>query len=102
MSDRTVVPRLGFQLRRRAFGDDFAVVQYDEVFREAIGLFEILGRQQHGGATFDEVLDDAPQVLSALGVQARGGLVKKENWRGRPRARPPSQVGGAFRLSTSS
>ena len=50
VTDTTDVPRLAFSCGRRALGDDPAVVDHDDVAGQAVGLFEVLGGEQHGGA----------------------------------------------------
>ena len=42
--------QLGLELGGRSFSDDLAAVDDDEVMRQAVGLFQVLRRQQNGGA----------------------------------------------------
>ena len=69
---------LSLQFRGCAFGDRLTVVEDDQLLGQAVGFFEILGRQQDRGATFDQVLNHTPQVLATLGVQTGGRLIEKE------------------------
>jgi hypothetical protein len=50
------VAETALQLRRRPFGDDLAVVEHDELFAQAVGLFEVLRREQDRGATVRRAL----------------------------------------------
>ena len=79
VSDQDRVAQSTLQLRRRAFGDDLAVVEHDELFAESVGLFEVLGREQHRRPTFDQPFDDGPEVLSALGVEPGRRFVEEED-----------------------
>ena len=72
------------------------VVDDHDVAGQPVRLFEVLGGQQHRGAPGDQLLDDAPQALSALGVQAGRRLVEEEDgWVGHQRSRqvqPPAHA----------
>ena len=93
--------QVGLQLGRGAFGDDPAVVDHHDVAGQAVGLLEVLGGEQHGGALGHQSLDDPPQVLAALGVEPGGRLVEEEDRRpGRP-GRRPGRAGAACRPSRS-
>ncbi len=81
-------PQVGLQPGRRAFGDDPPVVQHHQGVGQAIGLFEVLGGQQHRGPAPHQLLDDLPQVVAALGVETGGGLVQEQD------DRPGHQCGG--------
>ena len=48
---------------------------------EAVGLLEVLGRQQHRGPSANELLDHTPEVTPALRVEAGGGLVEEQHRR---------------------
>ena len=81
--------------------DHDPVVDHRDPVGEPIGLVEVLGGQQHGGARGDAVLDRLPQARSGCGGRAR--------WSARrgtaPAAGPPAprrgRVGGACRPSRS-
>ena len=72
---------VGLELGRRALGDDAPVVDHHDVAGQAVGLLEVLGGEQHRRALGHQLLDDAPEVLAALGVEAGGGLVEEEDGR---------------------
>ena len=74
------VAESGLQLARRSFGDDLAVVDDHELLAKTVGLFEVLRREQHRSAAFDESLDDRPEVLATLGIEAGRRFVEKEQW----------------------
>jgi hypothetical protein len=69
------------ELGRRALGDDASVVDDGEPVGEAIGLLEVLRREQERRAAGDELLDDAPQVVAADGVESRRRLVEEQHGR---------------------
>src|SRR5215211_8406953 len=48
---------------------------------ELVGLFQVLGGQQHGGAGVDQVADQVPEVPAAGRVQPGGGLVQEQHLR---------------------
>ncbi len=70
---------VGLQLRRSSFGDHSPVVDDRQLAGEAVGLFEVLGGEEDGGAAVDQALDHLPQVVAALGVEAGGGLVEEQH-----------------------
>ena len=47
--------------------------------REVLGLLHVLGRQQHGRAAGDELLDEAPDIVAGTGVEAGGRLVEEQH-----------------------
>jgi hypothetical protein len=53
-----------FELCSGSVGSDPSVVDHCDLLREPIGLLEILGGEQHGGALEPQFLDDAPELLS--------------------------------------
>ena len=75
------------ELARRAVRDHLAVVDDDDVVGELVGLVEVLGREQHGGAVGDELADEAPDVVARLRVEARRGLVEDQQARAADEAR---------------
>jgi len=56
-------------------------VQDRDLVGELLGLVEILGGEEHGGAAAGEVLDDLPHLEAALRVEAGGGLVEEDDLR---------------------
>jgi len=75
------VAQVSLEVRRRPLGDHRAVVDDDDVLGEPVGLFEVLGGEEHGGATRNECLDHVPQGQSALWVEAGRRLVQKQDRR---------------------
>ena len=69
------------ELVRRALGDQLPVVDHRDVVGEAIGLVQVLGRQQRGRPAGDETLDHAPQAEAAARVEAGRGLVQEQHGR---------------------
>jgi hypothetical protein len=69
----------GLQLARRAVDHDLAAVDDGEAVAESIGLFHVVGGQQHGRPLPADPLELLPQRCPALGVQALSGLVQEEN-----------------------
>ena len=67
--------------------DDFAVVQNDELFGQSVSFVEILRREQDGRAPFDKTLDDGPEFLAALRIEAGRWFIKEENGRARYQCR---------------
>ena len=65
----------------RAGGDDAAAVDHRDAIRELVGLFEVLGGEQHRRARVGERADDVPQLAAAAGVEARRGLVEEQHAR---------------------
>ena len=70
------------ELVGRALGDHVAVVDDDDLVGEAVGLVEVLRREQHGRARGGARLDRLPHRQAAAGVQAGGRLVEEQH--GRP------------------
>ena len=60
-------------------GDDPAVVDDDDVVGQALGLLEVLGGEQDGGAPVDEGVEHGPQLAAGPGVEAGGGLVEEQH-----------------------
>ena len=57
------------------------MVDDGEVVGEAVGLLEVLRREQDRGPLGLEVLDDGPQLVAAVEVEARRGLVQEQHRR---------------------
>ena len=80
VTETTEVPRLAFS----SAGVPSAMTRpwsTTTMSGQAVGLLEVLGGEQHGGALGHQVLDDAPQVLAALGVEPGRRLVQEEDRR---------------------
>ncbi len=69
----------GLELVGGAAGDDLAVVDHADVVREVVGLLQVLGGEEQGGAAGDQFLDDAPQLLAVAGVESGGRLVHEHH-----------------------
>ena len=69
------------ELVGRALGDDAAVVDDRDPVGEAVGLVEVLRRQQHGRAAGDERPRWLPEPEPAARVEAGGRLVEEEHRR---------------------
>ncbi len=70
---------LGLQFFGGAFGDEPAVVDDGDAVGELVGLLEVLGGEEDGGAAAHEVSDDLPEVEATAGVEAGGGLVEEQD-----------------------
>ncbi len=57
------------------------MIEYDELTSESIGFVEVLGREQYRRSTFNETLDDAPEILSTLRIEPRRWFIEKEDGR---------------------
>ncbi len=64
-----------------ALGDHLAVIDDRDLVGEPIGLFEILGGEQHCGALGDQFADQVPHPEPASGVEPSRGLVEEEHAR---------------------
>ena len=56
-----------------------AVVEHDDVVGELVGLFEILRRQDDGGAAAHELAQHVPQVVAAARVEPGRRLVEEQH-----------------------
>jgi len=72
---------LGDERRGRVAGDEPALVDDGDAVAQPLGLFEIMRRQQDGGARRREVAHAAPQMLAQLDIDAGGGLVEHQDRR---------------------
>ena len=95
-------PICALELVRRALGDHAAVVDHDDLVGEPVGLVEVLGRQQHGGALRDAALDRLPQAQAGCGGPGRSSARRGTAPAGGRRARRPGRAAGACRRSRSS
>src|SRR5208337_2816828 len=69
------------QVGGSAFGDDLTVIDNGEAVTEAFGLVHVVSREQDGATFFLEGANDVPELAAALGIEAGGGLVQKEDAR---------------------
>ena len=69
------------ELGRGALGDLLAAVDDGDQVRQPVGLLEVLGREQDGGAVGHELLDHHPEVAAAGRVEARRRLVEEQHRR---------------------
>jgi hypothetical protein len=70
---------MGLERRRRVIGDHPAVVDHGDALRQAVGLLQVLGGEQHRGALGDQLADHLPQLAAALQVQSGGRLVQEQH-----------------------
>ena len=66
------------QLRGGARGDDHAVVEHVHHVGEPVGLLQVLGGQQHGGAGLAQFPERGPELQPAGRVQPGGRLVQDQ------------------------
>ncbi len=66
---------------RSALCYDLAVIDHDELLGEAVGFFQVLGREKHGRSLGGEGLDHAPHVRPAGRVEPCGRLVEEQHSR---------------------
>jgi len=69
----------GFEGGGGVFDEDFAVVDDGEAVAEFVGLFHVMGGEDHGDALAAKALDGLPHGDAALGIEASGGLVEEED-----------------------
>ena len=70
---------VGLQLVAGARGDHLPLVQHDDAVGELVGLLQVLGGEQDGGAVGDQLADRAPQAEAATRVQPAGRLVEEQH-----------------------
>ena len=70
---------VGFKFVSGTLGDDTAVVNDDDLIRQFIGFFQVLGGQQQGRPDGDEVADGIPHGDAPPRVQAGGRLIEEKN-----------------------
>ena len=66
------------QLALRALGDHLAVVDDRDAGGQLVGLVQVLGGQQHGGALGDHRPHDVPHLVAAARVEAGRRLVEEQ------------------------
>lgn len=72
---------LGLQLVDAAAGDDPALVDDGELVGELLGLFHVLGGEQHGRPLRDHALHLVPDLVTGTGVEPCRRLVQIEDGR---------------------
>ena len=83
----TSSPTVALSSRGRALGDDPPVVDDGDPLREAVGLVEVLRREQDGRALAAQLVDRAPELLPRARVQPGRGLVEQDHRRAADQAR---------------
>ena len=68
---------LALEAARVAARDHLAVVDDDDVVGQAVGLVEVLGREQERRALPHERVEHVPQVVAGARVEARRRLVEE-------------------------
>ena len=91
-------PEVGLQLGRRALGDDVPVVDHHDVAGQAVGLFEVLGGEQHGRALAHQLLDHGPEVLRLCGSRPVVGSSRNRTGGWRRGRRPGRAAAHAARV----
>ena len=76
-----VVEVLLEQARGRALGDDAAAVHDGDLVAQEVGLFHVMGRQQHRAAFRLDGADQVPEVVAGLRIEAGGRLVQEQHLR---------------------
>ena len=74
-----IVADPGLQIFGRAVGNGLAVVEHDDVVGHAIGLFEVLRREDDGGALAHEIGEHLPQIAAAAWVETGRRLVEEQH-----------------------
>ena len=72
---------LALELVRRALGHDPAVVDDREAVAQRVGLLEVVGRQEDGGAGLAQPADLVPHPRPGLRIEAGRRLVEEEQRR---------------------
>src|SRR5262249_27152636 len=67
------------QIRRRALGDDHAVVNDRQAVAQALRFVNVMSGEQNRAAALLEAAHDLPQLPAALRVQAGGRLIEKQD-----------------------
>jgi hypothetical protein len=71
----------GLEVGGRADLDHLAGLEDHDPLGQGVGLFEVLGGEQHGGTGSDELADRLPQREAALEVEPGGRLVQEQHRR---------------------
>jgi hypothetical protein len=74
-----LAPDLGLELVGAPGRDHPAVVDHGDLGGELVGLLQVLGGQQDGGAVGDQLADHVPDLAPAARVEPGGGLVQAQD-----------------------
>src|SRR6185369_10595577 len=85
--------QLALETVRCVVRDDLPVIDDADRVGQRVGLVQVLGGQQHGGAVGDQAPYDVPHVFAFGRVQAGGRLVQEDH------PRPADQAGGEVQPS---
>src|SRR5271154_759155 len=72
---------LRLDLRRRAFGDDLALIDYGDAVGESISLFQVMRGEENGFSTLDQAANFFPEGAAGLDIKTDGGLIEKQQVR---------------------
>ncbi len=72
---------LVLELRGGARGDDLALVDHHDLVGQVVGLLQVLGGQDQGGALVHQLAEHRPQPRPALRVQPGRRLVEEQDGR---------------------
>ncbi len=70
---------LGLQLVGGALGDEPALVDHPDAVGETVRLLQVLSGEQQGRPPRNQLADQVPQVDTAAGIDAGGGLVEEQH-----------------------
>ena len=76
--DNVVAAYRGNQLLRRSQGNDPAVVHDGDPVAEALRFVHVMRGEDDGSTGVLQLVDEIPEVTAGLGIEAGGGLVKKQ------------------------
>src|SRR5439155_9374757 len=79
--DKVLAAELGDQLRRRAQGDDFAVIDDGDAVAETLGFIHVVRREQNSPSLRSEAAQDVPELPARLRIEPGRRLVEKEQLR---------------------
>jgi len=68
------------QFERRAFADDFSVVDDGDAVAKALGFFDVVGGEDDGFLVALELFDDVVNFAADLWVEAGGGFVEENDF----------------------
>ena len=69
------------ELVGRAVGHDSSLIEHRDVVGEFVGLFKLLGGEQHCRALRDQIAHDVPHGVAAARVESRRGLIEEDHAR---------------------
>ena len=82
----------------RAESDEIAVIDDGDAVAELVGLFHVVGGDEHGEvASLAQVVEHLPDGDAGDGIEAGGGFVEKKDAADCGPGRERFQHGGAFR-----